>query len=79
MDIYIYIYIYIYSCALAQFSGCISLLVGALFKKFSLFLNTPYIYVYSSTPYPRIVRSENYRGCLKPRIIPKDIYNVIFV
>jgi hypothetical protein len=30
-------------------------------------------------PYSRVMRSKNYRGYMKPQIIPNAIYNVIFV
>jgi hypothetical protein len=30
-------------------------------------------------PYIRVIRSKTYRGYVKPRIIPKAIYGVIFV
>jgi hypothetical protein len=30
-------------------------------------------------PYPRVIRSNTYRGYVKPRIIPNAIHNVIFV
>jgi hypothetical protein len=30
-------------------------------------------------PYPRVIRSETYRGYVKPQVIPNAIYNVIFM
>jgi hypothetical protein len=51
-------------------------LCGALNQHF----NVPMSFSdYSSAPDPRVIRSKTYRGYVKPRIIPKAIYNVIFV
>jgi hypothetical protein len=40
----------------------------------------PLVAQYTDVPlYPRVIRSKTYRGYVKPWIIQKAIYNVIFV
>jgi hypothetical protein len=37
------------------------------------------LFIYRCTPVSTVTRPKTYRGCVKPRVIPTAIHNVMFV